>query len=179
MDITATWSAAEVMAEACDKLHLFFTFSCFTHLLASPLPCMQWSVTMGLPSCSASPHKSCFVPFNKTAINLLVPFHCGKMTGALHPQGQKVSTARESCPTNSLCAATVPSTKLPFHSIHRAGRAVPVTTALESIWGSRDLFVSGRNLAAPTAAQFLPTLSQSGGAGCVYDSPRVCRDELH
>ena len=37
MVVTATQSAAKLMAEACDKLHLFFTFSCFTQMLAISL----------------------------------------------------------------------------------------------------------------------------------------------
>lgn len=92
------------------------------------------------------------------------------MTGALYPQRQKIPSADESCSSDSLCTATVPSTKLLFRYMHGAGRAIPVMMALASTWGSRD-FLSRRNLAAPLAAQILPPLSLGGGAGCAYDSP--------
>jgi len=125
---------------------------------------------MGLPFPSCCSLQELLCAFQQPAINLLLSFHPGKMTGALHPQRQKIPTAEDSCPTNSLCAAAVPSTNHLFHHMHGTGRAVPVAMALASTWGSSG-FLSRGNLAAPTAARILNTLSWGAGAGSAYDSP--------
>lgn len=68
--------------------------------------------------------------FQQPAINLLLPFHPSKMTGALHPQWQKILIADKSCPSDSLCVTTVPRTKLFFPCLPRSGLAVPIMRAL-------------------------------------------------
>lgn len=156
------------MAEACDKLHLFFTFSCFTHMLACSDPsCGTASPVLLLPArtvlcLSTASHKSP-ASFSSWQEDRSPPAPKAENSHCLRVLPHWFSLC-------SNCSQNQAFISSPAQDRHGCAHG----EGFNEHMGSRD-FLSWSSL----AAQILPMVSWEGGAAHPHNSPWVCWEELH
>lgn len=156
------------MAEACDKLRLFLTFSCFTHMLAisfAPRAVIhRRGDTFPLPLRPARAALCLSTASHKSASSL------SSRQSDRSPPPPKAETPRCRGALPHRFPLALPLFPAPgFDFVTRTGQAgLSPPSGLSRAHGD---FLGRRNLAAPTAARVLPTLSRAGGTRRAGDSP--------